>query len=113
MMRVSISLHIFFALLLAAPVLAEDPIRIEGPEPSLLNNNLPDGGIPPVVGVRNYQVFRASRSAPEMTDGKGWTYNHHIDIACWRGRLYVAWTNGEKDEDTWPAHEVYSTSTDG
>ncbi|MGD0390772.1 MAG: hypothetical protein ABSC42_17650 [Tepidisphaeraceae bacterium] len=105
--------QILTALLLAAPALAQDPIRIEGPEQSRLNGKLPDGGLPPVVGVGNFQVFRASRSAPELTDGEGFTYNHHVDIACWAGWLYVAWDNGRKDEDTWPAREVYSTSADG
>ena len=105
--------QLLIALLLAAPSLAQDPIRIEGPEQSRLNDNLPDGGLPPVVGVRNFQVFRASRDDPEATDGKGFTYNHHVDIACWKGWLYVAWNNGQKDEDTWPAREMYSTSTDG
>jgi BNR repeat-like domain len=91
----------------------EEPIEITGEEQHKLIAKLPDGGLPPVVGVQNFQVFRASRDVPEMTDGKGWTYNHHMDIANWAGRLYVAWTNGEKDEDIWPAREVYSTSTDG
>jgi hypothetical protein len=79
----------------------------------MLDDDAPDGALPPVIGVRNIQVFRSSRDVPEMCDGKGWTYNHHMDLACWRGRLYVAWDNGEKDEDTWPAREVYSTSEDG
>ncbi len=105
--------QILIALLLVTPTLAKDPIRIEGPEQSRLNGNLPDGGLPPVVGVRNIQVFRASRDEPELTDDQGFTYNHHVDIACWKGWLYVAWDNGQKDEDTWPAREVYSISTDG
>jgi hypothetical protein len=105
--------EILLALLVAAPALAQDPIRIEGPEQSKLNDKLPDGGLGPVVGVRNFQVFRASRAAPQLTDGQGFTYNHHVDIACWAGWLYVAWDNGQKDEDTWPAREVYSTSSDG
>jgi hypothetical protein len=90
-----------------------EPIRILGDEQKKIVANLPDGGLPPAVGVQNFQVFRASRDAADITDGKGWTYNHHVDIAAWRGRLYVAWTNGEKDEDIWPAREVYSTSEDG
>ena len=90
-----------------------DPILIQGPEQSQIDTNLPDGGLPPAIGVKNIQVFRASRDKPELTDGKGWTYNHHIDMACWKGRLYVAWSSGEKDEDTWPWREVYSTSSDG
>ena len=90
-----------------------DPIQIQGPEQSQIDTNLPDGGLPPVIGVRNIQIFRASRDKPELADGKGWTYNHHVDMACWKGRLYVAWSSGEKDEDTWPWREVYSTSMDG
>ncbi len=90
-----------------------DPIQIQGLEQSQIDTNLPDGGLPPAIGVRNIQIFRASRDKPELADGKGWTYNHHIDMACWKGRLYVAWSSGEKDEDTWPWREVYSTSTDG
>jgi hypothetical protein len=27
--------------------------------------------------------------------------------------MYLAWTNGERDEDIWPSHEVYATSEDG
>jgi hypothetical protein len=104
---------------LAAATLAEpnpaqaEPVRIEGPEPTQLDLSLPDGGLPPAVGVRNYEVFRASRTKPDLADGKGWTYNHHVDMACWKGRLYVAWSSGQRDEDTWPWHELYSTSTDG
>ena len=105
--------QISIALLLAAPAIAQDPIRITGPEQSALNAKFPDGGLPPVIGVRNFQVFRASRDDPELSDGQGFTYNHHVDIACWKGWLYVAWDNGRKDEDTWPAREMYSTSTDG
>ena len=89
------------------------PIRIDGPEQGRLDFDSPDGGLPPAVGVRNVEVFRATRTAPGLADGKGWTYNHHVDMACWKGRLYVSWTSGEKDEDTWPWHELYSTSVDG
>jgi hypothetical protein len=91
-----------------------DPlIIIEGPEQSRLDPTLPDGGLPPAVGVESYQVFRASKDASELTDGRGWTYHHHVDLACWRGRLYVAWNSCERDEDVWPSRELFSTSTDG
>ena len=107
-------LHPLILLLpLAITSAMADPIQIQGPEQSQIYTNLPDGGLPPVPGVKNIQIFRASRDKPELTDGKGWTYNHHIDMACWKGRLYVAWSSGEKDEDTWPWREVYSTSSDG
>jgi len=48
-----------------------------------------------------------------MADGKGFTYHAHPDLACWKGRLYLAWGSSEKDEDAWPSRELYSTSVDG
>src|SRR5262249_42227218 len=90
-----------------------DPLIIEGPEQSLVAPTLADGGLPPVVGVQSYCVFRASKAVPEITDRKGWTYHHHVDMASWKGRLYVAWNSCERDEDVWPSRELYSTSTDG
>jgi hypothetical protein len=104
---------LLMAMVFAAPALAEDPIRIEGSEQGALTDQFPDGGLPPVVGVENFQVFRACRDMAYATDGKGWTYNHHVDLACWKGRLYVGWENGQKDEDTFPGHEVISSSLDG
>ncbi len=106
-------LILLVAMVVAVPALAEDPIRIEGSEQQKLTGKFPDGGLPPVVGVENFEVFRACRDLAYATDGKGWTYNHHVDLACWKGRLYVAWENGQKDEDTYPAHEVISSSGDG
>src|SRR5580698_318513 len=90
-------------------VWAGDPIISASAEQQLFNPALPDGGLPPLAGVQNIQVFRASHAEPDTA----WTYNHHMDMAQWHGRMYIAWTNGQKDEDTWPAHEVYSSSTDG
>src|SRR5215207_361082 len=54
-----------------------------------------------------------SRLDPNLPDGKGWTYHQHVDLACWRGRLYVGWNSCERDEDVWPSRELFSTSTDG
>jgi hypothetical protein len=73
----------------------------------------PDGGLPPLVGVQSNQIYRATHSLPDDPLGKGYTYNHHTDMAIWKGRLYLAWTNGQKDEDVAPAREVYATSLDG
>src|SRR5829696_1592097 len=88
-------------------------IIIDGAEQSQLDPTLPDGGLAPAVGVESYQVFRASKDVPELTDGRGWTYHHHVDMACWRGRLYVGWNSCERDEDVWPSRELFSTSVDG
>src|SRR5688572_11973665 len=91
-----------------------DPlIHIEGDEQSRLDPSLPDGGLPPAVGVQSFQVFRASAAAAEITDGRGWTYHHHVDMGCWKGRLYVGWNSCERDEDVWPSRELFSTSVDG
>jgi hypothetical protein len=88
-------------------------LEIHGPEQSLLDTTLPDGGLPPVVGVQSFQVFRASIDVPEITDQYGWTYHHHVDMASWKGRLYVGWNSCERDEDVWPSRELYSTSLNG
>jgi hypothetical protein len=90
-----------------------DPIIIQGPEQGLVRPDLPDFGLPPAVGVQNFCVFRASRDEVELSDGRGWTYHHHVDMACWKGRLYVGWNSCERDEDVWPSRELYSTSIDG
>ena len=92
---------------------ASEPLRIETDPQAQVDESLPDGGLPPVLGVRNYQVFRATRDRPDLAEGKGYTFSHHVDLCCWRGRLYVAWNSCQKDEDTWPSRELYSTSTDG
>jgi hypothetical protein len=92
---------------------AASPLRIEGLEQSLVDLEYPDGGLAPAIGVHNFQVFRASRDRPDLADGLGYTFSHHVDMCCWRGRLYVAWNSCQKDEDIWPSRELYSTSTDG
>jgi hypothetical protein len=113
-LRMCIAACLWMALVPAVTTANQgDPIRMEAVEQNVLNDKLPDGGLPPAVGVANIEVFRASRAAADIADGNGWTYNHHVDLACWSGRLCIAWENGLKDEDTWPARELYSTSADG
>jgi hypothetical protein len=58
-----------------------------------------------VPGVANIEVYHSGAG--------GWTYNHHVDMGCWKGRLYLAWDSCEKDEDVWPSREMYATSGDG
>ncbi len=88
-----------------------DPIVILGPEQSRFDATLADGGLPPLSGVQSYCVFRASRDT--KPDTLGYTYHHHVDMAAWKGKLYVGWNTCLKDEDLWPSRELLSVSDDG
>lgn len=88
-----------------------EPIHIVAPELEHLDFQRTNGGLAPWPGLQTFIVLRASKDNP--TDERGWTYHHHPDLACWKGRLYVGWNSCEKDEDTWPSRELYSTSEDG
>jgi hypothetical protein len=90
-----------------------EPLRITGPEQSLVDPAKPGGGLPPVPGVDSFEVLRACRARPDLSEGKGYTYNHHVDLAVWKGRLLLAWDSCEISEDTWPSRELYETSSDG
>ena len=81
----------------------------------MVDPSIPDGGLTPVPGVRSFQVFRAQRDVRAADPGvrSGYTYNHHVDMACWKGRLYMGWNSCERDEDTWPWRQMYSSSIDG
>ena len=92
---------------------SEMPIEILGDEPSILNMNLADGGLPPIPGVHNIQLLRTTRDRPDLAEMEGWTYAHHHDLAVWGGRLYAAWGMTPKDEDFPPYKIVYATSEDG
>jgi hypothetical protein len=93
-------------LLSATPIrAADDPVRIDDPGQSQLDVSKLNGNLPPLPGVKSVEVFHAQPN--------GYTYNHHLDLAAWKGRLYLAWNQCEKDEDVWPSREVYSTSADG
>ena len=96
------------------PGSAELPLRYVGPP--LPSSQLPDGGLRYSPGVQNIQVYRANRRASpgfKTLQPTGYTYNHHQDIACWKGKLYVAWVTGLKDEDIPPSQVMYASSTDG
>lgn len=88
-----------------------DPLVILGDEQSHLDATLADGGLPPLPGVRSHCVFRASRDT--KPDDLGYTYHHHVDMAAWKGKLYVGWNTCLKDEDLWPSRELLSVSDDG
>ncbi len=100
-----------FAVAESGPAAA--PIEIDAPELKQLDLTKTDGGLLPAPGAQNFGVFRASPTRPDLAEGNGYAYNHHPDLAVWHGRFYVAWDSGQKDEDTWPARELYSTSVNG
>jgi len=113
------SVFLFASVLFAAGVVpgsAELPVQYVGPD--LPNPEVPDGHLMYSPGVQNIQISRANRKHPPLfpddpENYKGWTYQHHIGIGCWKGRLYAVWDMAHKDEDVPPTHLVYSTSTDG
>lgn len=92
---------------------SDTPIIVHGDEQKRLNVQLPDGGLKPLPGVHNIQILRTSHGRPDTADQDGWTYAHHQDLACWKGRLYAAWGMTPKDEDVPPYKVVYATSSDG
>lgn len=92
------------------------PLVYEGP--ALPDPKSPDGRLRYSPGVQNIQVYRANRKSSALFrtaqgDAPGWTYHHHVDMACWRGRLYVAWGTTPKDEDVLPYRILFSSSGDG
>jgi hypothetical protein len=94
----------------------EMPLVYEGP--GLPSPQSPDGGVRYNPSVQNIQVYRGTRkrsSEFRTLDAHpvGYTYNHHPDIACWKGKFYVAWGMGLKDEDIPPSQVMYATSSDG
>jgi len=62
-----------------------------------------DGGLRPVVGVHNIQVYRANRTRSEHADGLTHTYTHQPMLAYAHGRFhleYLSAPRNEHDEDT-------------
>lgn len=90
-----------------------DPVRIKAPDLAYLDFSQSTGGLPMVPGVETYTICRTNREYPENAEGYGYTYQHHMDIAAWKGRLFTGWNTCKKDEDEWPSSELISTSEDG
>ncbi len=94
----------------------EMPLVYDGP--GLPDSKAPDGRLMYGPGVQNVQVYRANRKPcalfrTDQGDQPGWTYQHHMDLACWQGRLYAAWAMTPKDEDVLPYRVVFASSSDG
>jgi len=100
------------------PVPGSDGLPLRYLGPGLPDRWAPDGHLMYSPGVQNIQVSRANRRhppklAPAEQNRIGWTYQHHVGIGCWKGKLYAVWDMTHKDEDIPPCHLVYSTSGDG
>ncbi|HEU5080750.1 MAG TPA: exo-alpha-sialidase [Opitutaceae bacterium] len=72
-----------------------------------------DGGLRPVIGVQNIQVYRANRTHSAHADRLAHTYSHQPMLAWWRGKFYLEYlsvTRNEHDEGT---VNSLTTSADG
>ncbi len=94
----------------AKPGSAFEPVRYVG---QVQADTSHDGGLPPVVGVKNYQVMRANRKFPRLTQGFDWTYNHAPMLAYWNGRFYLEYLSGPFDEHVPPGQSLLTSSKDG
>ena len=90
--------------------LAAPPVSYVGTETA---TTAADGGLRPVVGVHNIQVYRASRSAPTHVDKLTHTYLHQPMLAWWRGKFYLEYLSGPRNEHDHPTDTSLTTSTDG
>ncbi len=82
-----IILNSVFFKAMAQPGTAEEPVRFIGE----LNMDFtrPDGGLPPVVGVQNYQVLRSVKNDTNLGDGLGFTFHHHPMLTYWNEQFFV------------------------
>src|SRR5690348_6453154 len=94
-----------------APGEPASPIRYIGKTP--VNVKLADGGLPWAVGVQSYQVLRASRLNPRISDGQGWTFFHAPMLAYWKGKFYVEFISSPIQENGFPTNVMMANSPDG
>ncbi len=95
---------------LAKPAAADMPLRFEQPVEVAPTA---DGGLRPVVGVQNIQVYRANRRAPGRADGLADTYVHAPMLCHWRGKFYVEFLSGAVNEHDNPTVTSITSSADG
>lgn len=105
--RVPLGLLLPFALYATEP---SPPLVYNGPTEIASNA---EGGLQPVVGVQNIQVFRANRTASSHRDGLADTYVHAPMLAHWRGRFYLEYLSGAVNEHDNPTVTSLTTSIDG
>lgn len=107
------SLRLSLALLLPLTLTAAEsasPVRFTG---TIDVAPTADGGLRPVVGVQNIQVYRANRTAPARADGLADTYLHAPMLAHWRGRFYLEYLSGPVNEHDNPTVTSLTSSADG
>jgi hypothetical protein len=100
----------------AVPGSDEIPIQYIG-DP-LPDKGAADGKLMYSPGVQNIQLLRATRTNPPdfpagTENEKGWTYQHHVGIGEWKGKIYGVWDMTHVGEDNPPVRLVYATSDDG
>ena len=88
-----------------------EPIRYVGN--AQVNPERADGGLPWAVGVQTYQVLRASRLYPKISDGQGWTFHHAPALTYWNGKFYAEFIASPLQENGLPTNVMMSTSADG
>ncbi len=72
-----------------------------------------DGALPHAAGVQSYQILRANRKHPGLSDGFGWTYNHAPMLAYAWGRFFCEYISNPTDEHEVPGHVMLTSSADG
>jgi hypothetical protein len=103
-------------LWLAAALLAQtgsihEPIRYVGG--MKVHPGAHDGQLRPAIGVESFQVMRANRTNPDLSDQFGWTYNHAPMIVYWKGRFHVEYLSNPVGEHFAPGQTLVCSSVDG
>ena len=90
---------------------AAEPIRYLGGV--YVDQDVHDGRLRPAVGVESFQVTRANRTHPDLSDGSGWTYAHASMLAYWKGKFYLEYLSNPVGEHEPPGQTLVMTSVDG
>jgi len=95
-----------------------DEIPIQYIGDPLPDKGAADGKLMYLPGVQNIQISRATRTSPPpyppgTENEKGWTYQHHVGMGDWKGKIYAIWDMTHVGEDNPPIRLVYATSDDG
>tara|TARA_A100001015_G_scaffold305400_1_gene398075 strand:+ start:183 stop:524 length:342 start_codon:yes stop_codon:yes gene_type:complete len=79
------NIFILFFLIFFSKIYPQNEISIKYIEADhTSNSNYHDGQLSPAIGAKNFQILRANRSYPDLSDNIGWTYNHAPMLAYWK-----------------------------